>query len=67
MPKTFQPEYLLTWSSVTWVSGSFSSSIITTVEDLKHFRSGADNHPKVHSLNLGWFVGKLLDQTLGRM
>ncbi|KAI0172764.1 cytochrome P450 monooxygenase GliC2 [Hypoxylon sp. FL1284] len=46
-------------------SGPHPEIVITTPEDLKHFSSDANDHPKTHNLNLGWFVGELLGQALG--
>ncbi len=40
-------------------------SVITTPEDLKHFSSDANDHPKTPNVNLGWFVGELLGQAMG--
>jgi cytochrome P450 len=39
--------------------------VITTPEDLRHFSSDANDHPKTPNVNLGWFVGELLGQALG--
>jgi cytochrome P450 len=40
-------------------------SVITTPEDLKHFSSDANDHPKAPNVNLGWFVGELLGRAMG--
>jgi hypothetical protein len=42
-----------------------TASVITTPEDLKHFSSDANDHPKTPNVNLGWFVEKLLGQAMG--
>nr|BAZ95825.1 P450 cpaC [Curvularia pallescens] len=46
-------------------SGTHPEIVITTPEDLKHFSSDANDHPKAPNVNLGWFVEKLLGQAMG--
>ncbi|KAF3766641.1 cytochrome P450 monooxygenase GliC2 [Cryphonectria parasitica EP155] len=46
-------------------NGTHPEIVITTPEDLKHFSSDANDHPKNHNMNLGWFVGELLGQAMG--
>lgn len=41
------------------------NSVITTPEDLRHFSSDANEHPKTPNVNLGWFVGELLGRAMG--
>ncbi|KAA8619666.1 Cytochrome P450 [Pyrenophora tritici-repentis] len=54
----YGPVYLV-WS------GPHPEIVITTPEDLKHFSSDANDHPKTPNVNLGWFVEKLLGQAMG--
>ncbi|KAI8942364.1 hypothetical protein NX059_000439 [Plenodomus lindquistii] len=57
-PKKYGPVYRV-WS------GPHPEIVITTPEDLKHFSSDANEHPKAPNVNLGWFVEKLLGQAMG--
>ncbi|KXX75965.1 Cholesterol 24-hydroxylase [Madurella mycetomatis] len=46
-------------------SGTHPEIVITTPEDLKHFSSDANDHPKTPNVNLGWFAGELLGKAMG--